>query len=297
MTAKYLYSILIEKTADTEKGSDERASLEMFVASVRESIEDEIGAKNKTTSEAIQRTLQRLRGSLTPYLTTPLKSDQDDIERSLQETLEEILQQRGSGLTSKPTGINLSRILEIPKVPLHKHSVSAIKQMLKNGKSLLTHAQTKKVKSRGNIFSVNILVDDHSLVPHLYGCVVKACRKHAEDGYSFVSDSLSENVFSRAGTQHNSKNSLVLHFTGSDVVAEKVNDRLTLLLNELTFEEMTFFKKSFHLGFGSTFQIHFDLDLKKNPPGAIIASLVGEDQELENTIFINGSLFAAEKIL
>jgi hypothetical protein len=293
---KFLYSIVTQRTIGSEKENDELAFFEMFTASLKEFIEGEVIEKNKVTDGVIQRTLQRLRGSLTPYLTTPLKTDQVDIERSLKDTIEEVLKQRDGEVLTQTIDIRAAKILKPTKIPLHRNSVALVKQMLTNAKNSLPLSQLKKVKNNGNAFLLKCTVDDIWFVPIINKCLAKNFTKYSNESYSLINDSLFEMVFLHSVYPANSLHTVIINLAVPEQVREKLNDRITLLLNEFAIDNISMYRKIFQSGFGEQYQLHFDLNLRKTSLGAIITSLIGDDHALEEAFSRHGSLVALENI-
>jgi len=293
--AKFNYTILIQQGV-SERGNDEHKIINAMYASLREYLTNEINERNKFFSEIIQRAQQRLSGSLAPYLSTPLKSDKNDIASSIQDTINDVLQQSGTGITKTPLPVTISRIVEPANIPLQKQSVSLMRQLIKNRKSLLPHVHLNKGKRSGNRFFIDFCTDDFSLVPMLYRSVEITLNKHSDDNFSITSECMTETVTLFTPATVTSKQRVIFYTDQLDSGNVQLPEKFKTLIEQFELENVSVARKIFKTGFGFNNQIQFDVDVTKVPLGSVITSLFGNNKNDEESLVTQGALVVLEKM-
>lgn len=293
--AKFNYTILLQQGA-SERGNDEQTVINAMYASLREYLTNEINERNKFFSEIIQRAQQRLSGSLAPYLSTPLKSDKSDIASSIQDTINDVLQQSGTGMTKILLPVMIYRIVEPTNIPLHKQSVSLMRQLIKNRKSLFPHVHLNKGKRSGNRYFIDFTTDDFSLVPLLYRSVESTLSKHSDDTFSITSEYMTETVTLFTPTTVTSKQRVIFYIDKLDSGKVQLPEKFKALIEQFELENVSVARKIFKTGFGFNNQIQFDVDVTKVPLGSVITSLFGNNKTDEESLVTKGALVVLEKM-
>lgn len=293
--AKFNYTILIQH-GTAERGNDERTLINVVHTSLKEYLTNEISERNKFFSEFIQRAQQRLSGSLAPYLSTPLKSDKNDIASSIQDTMNEVLKQNGTGVIETSLPLTIFCMAEPTTIPLHKQSVSLVRQLIKNGKSLLPHVHLNKGKRSGNRYFIEFSADDVSLLPIFFRSAESTLKKHSDEDFSFVSECITETVTLFTPTTVTTKPRVIFHVNHLDIGREQLQEKFKALIEQFELENVSLTKKIFKIGFGFENQIQFDVDVKNVPLGSVVTSLFGENKTDEESLVTKGALVVLEKI-
>lgn len=292
----YTYSFLIQKLTAIDNGKDENLFFKDYHSAIREAIETNTNERSKNDTESIQRAISRLRGTLIPYLSTPLKSDKDDIERSIKDTIEDVLTQIGSSSVGAETVIQSFRILETTQIPLHRQLVGVIKRLLKNGKSMLVDAGMLTGKNYGSVFLSYFSFEGFSHVQVVQGAIHRLKKNGIHKGLEILQDSLYEIILSHSSATIGNEHTIMLHFDAEEPAIEKLKTSLAALLDQFGIKGIQLGKRSFFSGFGSSYQLQIITDLKKHPLGTILLTVIAVDAELESALTEQGSLIVLEKI-
>ncbi|MBI2429741.1 MAG: hypothetical protein HYV29_13290 [Ignavibacteriales bacterium] len=292
----YTYSLLLQKLNPTDDTKKDKQFFEEFHSSVSEFVEGERSEKTKTDTDAIQRAISRLRGTLVPYLSTPLKSDKDDIERSIKDTIEDVLVQIGSTEADAVITVESFQVLESTQVHLHRQLVGVIKRLLKNGKAMLVDTGILTGKNYGSIFLSQFSFAGFSNVKAFHHGILEMKGGIKQKEFGILHDSFSEIVASHSSDIGEDANMIILHFEAQETVIEKLKSNLPGLLNQYGVKSIRLNKRSFFSGFGSPYQLEIMTDLKKHPLGTILLTIIGDDTDLEEALTEQGSLIVLEKI-
>ncbi|MEW5799842.1 MAG: hypothetical protein AB1728_12645 [Bacteroidota bacterium] len=292
----YTYTLLLQKLNASESAKDDKLLLSDFHSILRDFAEHQINEKKKNNSESIQRAISRLRGSLIPYLSTPLKSDTDDIERSIKDTIDDVLSQGGYSTENATLTTEMFQILEPSQIQLHRQLVGVIKRLLKNGKAMLTDAGIQSGKNAGGLYLFRFSFEGFQIVTTLRQAVERAKGKYNHSEIGICNDALTENIVTHTQDAANTDFTILLYFDAGAEVVEKLKRTLPALLNQFGVSSIQLNKRLFYAGMGSEYQLQFTSNLKKHPLGTILLAVIGEDSELEEAITEQGSLIVVEKI-
>ncbi|MEX0602173.1 MAG: hypothetical protein WD295_02450, partial [Bacteroidota bacterium] len=189
---KILYSAIHQVKKGT-RPEEYRKTMQDLHALIREQSHAVSEEWRTTLRDLLQRESQVLRGNLTQFLTTPLKSDFDEIEKTLREHV--------SGLLSEVVPFETLGVLttvEGRMIPF-EGSGSAGKKLVTAGKSLLLELGFQSGKAKGEIYESQFVVDgglNLDIIEHLVrdriGIYTPVHGKHIQvfDSYSYAAHNL-----------------------------------------------------------------------------------------------------------
>ncbi|MDD8016755.1 MAG: hypothetical protein PHP42_00125 [Bacteroidota bacterium] len=292
---QFIYSILLQRSGKESEQTDSSFFAGLHAALGSE-LEREITESKKDAADTIQKSVANLRGGLAQFLSTPLKSDKDDIELLIRENLEHAASQLGKGKSLSTVRQSSFRVIEPQHVPLHRQLVGVVRRILKNGKTLLANAGVATGKNSGTLYYSSFMVDEFATVPLIKLKFDAFAEKNPDLEYAVINDSLSSTVFTIAYDNSATSHEVVMNFNAPDSIVEKLHTKRATLLEQFGVKNIRLAKRSFVMGFSSQFQLEFGVDVNKHPLGSIIMSLVGDDDDLEDALTTQGSLIVLEKI-
>lgn len=293
---KYTYALLVHKNIQTENDQGETSFFNDLHLSLQSDFDMELRDANKIKTEIIQKTTSSLRNGLSSFLSTPLQSDNNEIDRAIADKIENVLTQLGVGNSFSTIRQFTYKVLEPSQVPLHRQLVGVIRRLLKNGKTLLAEAGVTYGKNSGGIYYTIFPTDEFSTLPVLKEKIDSFTKKNPASQYSITNDCIASTLITLASEPTGSAHTILINFDADDHIVDTLNSRLAILMDQFSVRNIRLSKRSFSMGFGSQYQLQFGVDLNKQPLGTIILSLAGDDTELEDVLTTQGSLIVLEKI-
>lgn len=294
---KFSYWILSQRLSSTATGENNESTFFTDVhSSVRALIDLENGEKAKLKNEVILKAVSSLRGTLTPYLATPLKSDKDDIEKGIKDIIEHVIEKTGDTTAQAFSSIATFGIMDPSVVPLHRQIVGVIKRLLKNGRTILADGGVTNGKNYGPVYLTRFGTNFLSTIPSLFSAMHSIVQTGEEQTLSIINDSVASMSFSETKTQSAESHRIFLNVDLAPVQENKLIENMSVLKNQFGITDIQVSRKVLASGFIAPVQIFFSADLNIHPLGSIILSLVGNDDMLEDAITTHGSLLVLEKI-
>lgn len=279
---KFSYSVLLTPTEEDAAAADILDSYRTFMTS---SILSSANELQKVKTEVIQKNGTILRGSLTQFLSTPLKSDKDDIIKLIEDSIESSVRQLNAAPMLNTVEHSLWSIVEPQDVPLHRNSIGVVKRLLKEGKSMLTEAGCVFGKSAPPVYVSRFLFDGFSTILPLQKII---------DQFEDRQQIAQVNNVVHSVTASTDPSSADLHMMLIDLDLQDFSSVETLMPEIQTACETAGAKgfvsalQTFHSRFGSLLQLSCLLDIHAVPIGAIITS-IGELHPQLKTALNNSS--------
>ena len=292
---KFIYSLLFQKV-NAEDEKDEIKFFSELHASLLNEFQSEISVFNKTRTEAVQKAVSGLRGGLSTYLSTPLMSDKDDIERVIRDNVENMVSQLKIEENETASRLFSYKILEAPQIPLQRQLVGVMRRLIKNGKTMLADAGISTGKNSGNLYLMLFTLDEFATLPVLKARIDSVMTRSSTMQFTVVNDCISNILVVLESDSKMRGHTVLINFDGNDLLADKLNVKLATLLNQFGAKNIKLSRRTFYTGFGTAFQMQFVVDLNKQALGSIIMSLVEDDEELEDALTTQGSLIVLEKV-
>ena len=288
---KFSYLVLMQKRTQASK-TDEHP-VESYKSFLVESIEAKSIEFLRLKSDVIQKNGTILRGGLTHFLSTPLKSDKDDIIRLIEDSIENSVQQLDAAPVLSSVEHSLWNVLEPQDVPLQRQLVGVVKRLLKNGRSMLVDAGCSFGKNSGEILVSLFTFNGFSTVQSLKSIIdVFPAQKQLP----VINGSFDTTLISIDQDSKPEKNLVIIDFDFEDtMLVELINARLPVLLDQFGIKQFTLSKQSLNRSSGTVYQIRIGMNINKVPLGSLILSLIGENDELENAITSHGSIIVLEQ--
>lgn len=287
---KYSYSVILQQKG-TSSNIDEQITA--YLDLIKNGVQNATAELLKTKTEAIQKNGTILRGGLTHFLSTPLKSDKDDIVRLINDSIENAVKQLDVIPDVSSIVHSLWKVLDTTEVPLQRQVVGVMKRLLKNGRTMLSDAGCSFGKNSGDTFFSIFSYDGFATVKSIKTIVDQSDALQV----TVVNGSLTSTLTAIEQSETEEKNLVIINFQyADDSVVAVINERLPSVLDQFGIKNLLLSKQTLHGGFGGTYQIRFGVDLSKYALGSVIMSLTGENSELEDAITTNGSLIVLEKV-
>lgn len=293
--AQFVFLSLIQDTSQ-ETSSDEGNIFPELVTLLHQRVQAMEAESSKTAADSIQKSGAGLRGNLSQFLSTPLKSDKDEIDRAIRDTFENMLSQMGYSRSFGSLRVGVYKIIDPQSVPLHRQLVGVIRRILKNGRTLLADAGVSTGKNAGQPYLLSFVVNDFMILPHVKSEFESTLAEKVGGKYSTVSESIGSVIHSLAPEVFKNKFAIVVDFDADDEVADRLQMRLKTIAEQFGVSQILLTKRSFAMGFSSLFQLTFSVDIDAHAIGSVIMALVDDDPELEDALTIHGSLLVLEKI-
>lgn len=292
---KFIYSTLFQQVSTGETNDDKDFFFELNKYLVKE-FETHFALLNKKQREAVQKAISGLRGGLSTYLSTPLMSDKNEIEKVLRENVETVVKYFSVEKNITASQVSAYKVLDFPHIPLHRQLVGVMRRLIKNGKTMLANAGITFGKNSGNAFLTMFILDEIAALPIVRMKIDEAIEKNSESHYAIINDCIANVLVLLNEDSKYHGHTVLMNFDGDNSFVERLNDKLAKLLDQFGAKNIILSRRTFHTGFSAFFQLQFVVDLNKQALGSIIMSLVGDDEELEDALTTQGSLIVLEKI-
>ncbi|MDP1677729.1 MAG: hypothetical protein Q8L88_12800 [Bacteroidota bacterium] len=289
---KFSYSVILQQKGDQPK--TEGDTFETYRSFVDNGIQTALTELDKVRSDTIQKNGTILRGGLGHFLSTPLKSDTDEIIRLIRDNIENTVQQLDAAAILSSVEHTLWKIIEPQNVPLHRQLVGVVKRLLKNGRTILADAGCQFGKNSGETifskFSFNGFATAQSLKT-----IIDQFR--SQQTLEVINGTLSSTITAIEEGESIEKFIVQIDFDApNDLVISQLLERIPVMLDQFGIKNFIVSKQSLHGGVGGEYQIQFKMNIDKYPLGTVIMSLVGDSEELEEAITVHGSLIVLEQI-
>lgn len=294
--AQFIYSTIIQQIKNSDTIPGETDLFTEINSSLHSSFVVKDTESKKNISDAIQKSGAGLRGNLSQFLSTPLKSDKDEIDKAIKDTFENMVYQMGYSLNYSTVVPTFYKIIDPQSVPLHRQLVGVIRRILKNGKTMLVDAGVTTGKNGGALYYGTFVADDLTLLPEVRSEFESILREKTDNSYIIIADSIASIVSSAPADTKRCKYMIVMNFTSDDNAASRLESRIGVIADQFGVKNSTMIKRSFTAGFSSLFQLQFAVDIDAHALGSVIMALVDDDPELEDIVTTSGSLLVLEKI-
>ncbi len=289
---KFTYSVILQQNGNQTK--TEVDIVETYRLFINNGIQTAFAELEKITSDTIQKNGAILRGGLTHFLSMPLKSDNEEINHLIRDSIENTVQQLDAAPLLSSVEHTLWKILEPQNVPLHRQLVGVVKRLLKNGRTILIDAGCQFGKSSGEAMVSKFSFNGFATAPILKTIIDKFSSQQA---ITVVNGTVSNTIIAIEVSEQQEKFIIQIDFSlSNDSVIAQLHERIPVLLDQFGIKNFIVTKQSLHGGMGGDYQIQFGMDIEKYPLGTVILSLVGESEELEDAITTHGSLIVLELI-
>jgi hypothetical protein len=289
---KFTYSVILQKTDALKKNEvDLFEEYRAFIYSENQTILSEL---SKIKSDTIQKNGTILRGGLTHFLSTPLKSDKEDIIRLIEDSIENTVQQLDAAPNLSSVEHSLWKIIDPQNVPLHRQLVGVVKRLLKNGRAILNEAGCQFGKNSGETIISSFHFDGFSTAQSIK---ILIDRFTDQQPIGTIIGTLSSTI--TVIEEEDLENKFIVQIDFDLInssILPMLNERIPILLDQFGIKNVKISKHSLHHGIGGEYQIQFSMDIEKYPVGTVIMSLVGDSEELEEAITVHGSLNILERL-
>lgn len=259
---------------------------------VTESLRLSAAAGAQAKGEIIQKNGSILRGGLIHFLSTPLKSDKDDIIRLIEESIAASIRQLDAAPLVETTVHTLWRVMEPASVPLHRQMVGVVKRLLKNGRSQLASTGVQFGKNAGDITASLFAFDGFATVRTIRGIVDGATNS---EPLRAVSGNLLSFVGAGEGNFEEPHRAVIEFDDPDGLMASGIMERCATLGDLFGVRSWTLLRRVLHATGNGEYQIHFGFDAKRSPLGSILLTLIGEDTAFEDAVTSTGALVVLER--
>lgn len=290
---KFSYVVILQNESSAAKS--ETDPIAAYSAHIPSSIRTVASEFQQIKSDAIQKNGSILRGGLGHFLSTPLKSDKEEIIRLIEDSIENTVQQLDAAPVLSSVSHTLWRVLEPQHVPLQRQMVGVMKRLLKNGRSMLITAGCSFGKNSGDVTVSLFEFDGFSTVQSLRTIVDKLPK---EILLQIVNGSFLGTVVSIGQDAPTDKNLVVIDFDDhNDSVPTLLNERFPVLLDQFGLQNITLSKQTLHSSVGGSWQLRIGMDVNKHPLGSVLVSMIGDSEDIEEAITNYGSITVLERIV
>ncbi len=289
---KFSYSVILQQNEN--KAKTETDTFEVYRTFVSTGIQTAFTELEKIKSDTIQKNGTILRGGLGHFLSTPLKSDTDEIIRLIRDSIENTVHQLDAAAILSTVDHSLWKIIEPQNVPLHRQIVGVVKRLLKNGRTILADAGCQFGKNSGDtiisLFQFNGFATAQSLKSIIDQFTL-------QQSLTAINGTLLNTLTTIEEGDSEEKFTIQIDFDiPNDAVISQLIERIPLMLDQFGIKKLKLSKQSLHSGVGGEYQIQFGMDINKYPLGTVILSLTEKNEELEEAITVHGSLIVLEQI-
>ncbi|MDD5464648.1 MAG: hypothetical protein PHP62_05870 [Candidatus Moranbacteria bacterium] len=292
---QFIYSILLQQQSAESQISDSDIFSGLH-STIKQLLEEKDNEVKKNTSEFAQKNGANLLGGLSHFLSTPLKSDKEEIDRLIIESFENLLKQTGIYQTLNDIHFASYRILEPQQVPLHRQLVGVVKRILKNGKTWLSDSGVSTAKNSGDAFCSMIMVEQFSALPSVKNIFEQALQQKTEHNLSIFGQSISSVIFRSGNRDHTEKNIVQMNFVADENEVARLQSNVAVLEHQFGIKYYQLTKRTFEMGHKLPYRFQFAVDIEKHALGSIVVALVADDEALEDALTTEGSLIVLEKI-
>lgn len=286
---KFSYFVLLQKAAS----APEPDSFENYRFYIPESIQSGAAEFQKIKADAIQTNGSILRGGLGHFLSTPLKSDKDEIIRLIEDSIENTVAQLDAAPMLSTVTHSLWRVMEPQQVPLQRQMVGVMKRLLKNGRSMLVNAGCSFGKNSGNIAASIFEFDGFATVQSIHSIIGRFSQVE-ELSVSNGEFLTTEVVLGQNMASEN--NVVVIDFDDHDpLTVARLRERFPVLTDQFGIQNITLSRQSLQSSVGAFYQLRIGLDVNKHPLGSVLVTMIGENAELEEAITNHGFITVLER--
>lgn len=288
---KFSYTVLVTPKDERLPASE---IIESYRAFMSTSITTAAAELRKLKTDVIQKNGTILRGGLTQFLSTPLKSDKDEIIRLIQDSIENSVQQLNAAPMLDSVEHSVWTIVDPQDVPLHRTAVGVMKRLLKEGKSMLTEAGCSFAKTAQPVYLSRFLFDGFSTILPLQKSI-----DQFEDSQPLVQvNNVVHTVTASSELPATRQMMLLIDLSFDDPsVIEPLLPEIRRICEASGAGGFSTATRTFHSRFGSLFQISCMADLDSVPIGSLITS-IGEIHPLLKTALNNtGSVIVLSPVI
>ena len=289
---KFSYSVILQQNGGQTK--TEWDLFEAYRSFVINEIQTALIEFEKIKSDAIQKNGTILRGGLSHFLSTPFKSDKDEIILLIRDSIENTVQQLEASSILSSVEHSMWKIIEPQNVPLHRQLVGVVKRLLKNGRTTLVDAGCQFGKNSGETIISKFSFDGFATAQSLK-TIIDQFTSHQP--LWVIGGTLANTITAIEVIEKQEKFIVQMDFDlPNDTVIVQLNERIPVLLDQFGIKNFVLSKHSLHGGVGGEYQIQFGMDIEKYPLGTVIMSLIGDNEELEDAVTVHGSLIVLEQM-
>ena len=281
---KFSYTVLLSPTDPATPASEILESYRSFMSS---SISAAAAELQKLKTDVIQKNGTILRGGLTQFLSTPLKSDKDEIIKLIEDSIENSVAQLNAAPMLGTVEHSLWSIVDPQDVPLHRTSIGVVKRLLKEGKSMLTEAGCSFGKSAPPVFVSRFHFDGFSTILPLQKSIDKfEDRQQLEQ----VNNVVHTVTASTDGPTSLMKLMLIdLHLEDISAI-EPLLPEIRKVCESAGVTGFGASVQTFHSRIGSLFQLCCSIDVDTVPIGSVITAIGEVHPQLKTALNNNGSV-------
>ena len=258
---KFSYRIILQQSPDVSKSGQK--SFESYLNFISEAIINVASEFQRIKADVIHKNGTILRGGLSHFLSTPLKSDKDEIIHLIEDSIENTVQQLNAAPALSSVEHSLWRVMDPQVVPLHRQMVGVIKRLLKNGRSMLVEEGCLFGKNTGDVVISLFLFDGFSTVQSLKSIIDGFPH---EKHFSIINGVFTTTVTSSDKEGAAEKNLVVINFDfDSDKIIEMLNKQLPVLFGQFGIKHFSLSKQSLHNSAGRAFQLRFGMNVDTVP--------------------------------
>ncbi len=288
---KFSYTVLLTYGDQKQSSADPIESYTTFLTS---SIQTTAAELQKTKTDVIQKNGTILRGGLTQFLSTPLKSDKDEIIKLIEDSIENTVHQLDAAPMLGTVQHSLWSIVDPQDVPLHRHSMGIVKRLLKHGKTMLINAGCSFGKNAPPVFVSHFLFNGFSTILPLQKIIDQFGDQQVLTQVNNVMHTMVASPDSYAASE---RNMLVIDLDINDSASiETLIPELQKLLEAEGANDLVCSVQTFHSRVGSLLQLRCSLDIDVLPIGKIISQLAEIHPELKTALNNNGTITVLKPI-
>ncbi len=289
---QYSYFALFQRTGLQQKS--ETPAADDFASLLPDALRSAAEESGRVMNDVIVKNGSILRGRLTHFLSTPLRSDKDEIMSLITESISGSVAQLNAAPDVGGVDHTIWSVIDPQDVPLQRQMVGVLKRLLKNGRAMLIDAGCQFGKNSGEPLVLFVSFD---AIPT--GITVKSAIETLSKKTSMptVNEALSTFLIDlRPENGPVKKNSIMIDFDiDGEGIHHRLRQRLPVLQEQFGIKQFSLTKQLFRSSLGARYQIRFTADLNAHPLGSMILSLIGDDEELEDAITARGSLVVLEQ--
>lgn len=288
---KHSAIILLQKQSSAPQADAD--PMDQFSASVRTALRGRTSPFDQGVHDAIQKNGSILRGGLSHFLSTPLKSDKDEIITLIEESIRSAVEQSDAAPQLGSTAFSLWKVMDPQQVPLQRQMVGVMKRLLKNGRSILVSAGCTFGKNSGEIAVALFEYDGFATVQSV---AALAKTSLPQEGLSMVNGALFSTVSAEGDEPWSGPHVVSIDCTvQDDTVVPFLTERFGVLSGQFGIRNITLSRQALRFGSGETFQIRIGTDLNTYPLGSILVTLTGDNAEVEDAVTNNGAVSVLER--
>lgn len=273
-------------TSVTDEGHE--AVIAELHSALRSASERSSAEHRRNAAELVQKTVAGLRGTLSPYLSTPLMSDKAEIDRSIQDRIEFVMEQ--NDVAAAPlSSVATYRIAETADVPLQRQMVGVMRRLLKNGRSLLAEAGVLTGKNAGPVFLTVCGVPSMDSAAAVHD-IIAGFRPSDENVPCVLVQDMTASLLNGPVPSEGSGHLVLLTFDVPEGSVGEVAARVDALNGRYGIRGPLLLKRTFASGFGRGCSVMFSADLTRHPLASIMLALTGESDALEDAVTTHGAL-------